>query len=208
MSNVAAKIAVACIAVASACAPINHDVRRPLVTDQTPLGMTRADVKAWHLAHGWCVGRTWPSSDEYETCLPYGDAGTSSPPIRSLFHFEGDVMVSAAVYAPVSCGRVCLQVDVHTSNAGPPFVVFDQGLVATPTTAGQSSPLEVEVPADQHRALDAMRVELTARYGEPAWINPTGTAMQWSSSHETIGLFLSADARWTVETHERASSLR
>lgn len=29
-------------------------LRRPLVTDQTPLGTPREQVAAWHVANNWC----------------------------------------------------------------------------------------------------------------------------------------------------------
>jgi len=42
--------------------------RRPLVTDELPYQIARAEVRHWHVSHGWCVRRVWPSTDEFVVC--------------------------------------------------------------------------------------------------------------------------------------------
>lgn len=190
--------------VTAACGPLDRSGARPLVTDGTQLGATRADVKTWHLAHDWCVGRTWASSDEYVTCAPRAYEGQASDRLRSYFRFDGGRQTASAVYAPVPCTRKdCRRpMGVDTALEGPPFVAFDAGLVARPTSAGRDDALAIELPADQRRLLDALALELERRYGPPDWTSPTGTARVWYEGGERIGLFLSRDGLWTVETHE------
>lgn len=193
------------IALALACGPLDRSYRRPLVTDETPLGATRAQVKAWSLDHDWCAARTWDDSDEYVTCTPRAYEGREDDRIHSFFRFEGGALTATAVYAPVACTHAgcSLPIGVSTSLEGPPFIAFDGGLVARPTEAGRGAALAIQMPGDQRRLIEAMRTELVARHGAPDWTSPDGTAMVWDRPSERTGLFLSADALWTVETHER-----
>lgn len=197
------------IGLVAACGPLDRSGRRPLVIDVTPLGTSRAGVKAWHLDNDWCGARTWEQSDEYVTCAPRayrpgGGSRSGDERIRSFFHFTGETMDASVVFAPVVCTHTdCnLRLGVDGWKAGPPFIVFGAGLIATPTTAGRDAAQSYEMPGDQRRLLDAMKLELVRRYGEPDWTSANGAAMTWHQPTDEIGLFLAADALWTVETHQ------
>jgi hypothetical protein len=112
--------------------------------------------------------------------------------------------VASAVYAPVPCThRDCRwPIGVTTSLQDPPFVMFDAGLVDQPTEVGQQAALQIIMPGDQARTMAALQRELVARYGAPDWTSADGTAMTWHTRGDTIGLFLSGDGLWSVETHE------
>lgn len=190
--------------VAAGCGPLDHSGQRSLVTDETPLGTRRAEVHAWQLANDWCEARTWTRSDEYVTCVPRAYEGREDDRLHTFFRFEGDVAVASAVYAPVPCThRDCtFPLGVTTALEDAPFVVFDDGLVTAPTTAGREAALSIQMPGDQARLMDALSRELVARYGLPAWTSASGTAMVWHAPREQVGLFLAADGMWTVETHQ------
>jgi hypothetical protein len=192
-------------AAVAACGPVDKSAKRPLVSDETPLGMARAEVKSWHTGHDWCVGRTWEESDEYVPCNdPVMKGAGAEGPIRSFFHFDGERLISSAVYAPVSCTRAACRhpIQVGTELEGPPFIAFDAGLTETPVDAGRGAPPEIELNEDVHNTMDAMRKELERRFGAPVWKNAQETAMVWQGTGEQVGLFVSADARWVVEAHQ------
>jgi len=192
------------VAATAACGPVDRSMKRPLVIDETPLGTPRAEVKRWHLEHDWCEGRTWDASDEFRACQ---DGGSADGRAYSLFRFEGAGLVAAAVYTPVVCTRNDCRtpLGIDTELEGPPFVAMKEGLVATPTDAGREAAPDMEVPADQRRLLDALKVEIEARMGPPAWSNGHETAMVWNGNGEAAGLFLTTDAMWVVETHQAAA---
>ena len=54
-----------------------------------------------------------------------------------------------------------------------------------------------------HDLIAALRKELEGRFGPPAWVNERKTAMVWQAEARKIGLFVSADARWVVEVHQK-----
>ncbi|HVV81571.1 MAG TPA: hypothetical protein VHE35_00785 [Kofleriaceae bacterium] len=195
---------IAAALLAAGCAPLETTGQRGLVTDQTPLGTTREEVRSWHLAHDWCAARTWEQSDEYITCSPQVYEGHDDRHIHAFFRYDGDTMVSSAVYVPISCTRPDCHwpLGVSTSLEEPPYVEFKHGLIARPTEAGRATALGITMPADQQRNMDALRIELADRYGQPDWTSPAGTGMTWHTPNEDIGLFLSADGLWTIETHE------
>src|SRR4051812_8193149 len=93
----------AAAAVVAACGPLDHSGQRGLVTDETPLGMSRADVRVWNLANDWCQARTWERSDEYVTCTPRVYEGHEDQRLHAVYRFENDTTVASAVYAPVPC---------------------------------------------------------------------------------------------------------
>src|SRR5690242_12594052 len=64
--------------VASCVSGVPH---RPLVVDDTPYGANRRDIRAWHLRHGWCMGRVWAMTDEFVRCDERPEANPTDPPI-------------------------------------------------------------------------------------------------------------------------------
>lgn len=191
---------------AAGCGPLDRPKDRPLVVDETPLGTPRGEVKRWHEDHDWCVQRRWDHTDEYTLCNdPLVGGRQHEGPIRSFFRFEGDRLVASAVYAPVACkSSGCTSpIQVQTSLEGPPFVIFDEGLTASSVDAGREAPPDVELSKEVHDLVAALRQELEGRFGPPAWINERKTAMVWQAEARKIGLFVSADARWVVEAHQK-----
>ncbi|HEX4456053.1 MAG TPA: hypothetical protein VH143_34570, partial [Kofleriaceae bacterium] len=80
-------------------------ITRSLVTDRLPYELSRAEVRAWHAQHGWCIRRTWPSTDEFVVCdaiHPYMNLHT--PPMYAMARYDAtNRSVAYATFTPVPC---------------------------------------------------------------------------------------------------------
>ena len=192
------------------CGGTSRSVRRSLVTDNIRPGAERSKVRAWHLAHDWCQRRTWSSTDEYQVCDPHPYLDRSTPAMHALFGYAGGRARSMALFIPVPCrmyGRCDRVRPKKASSRDLPFVELETGLVADLAGRGQRSAPTGYLPSMQRRMLDGLAEELEARYGEPIATNRKGTARIWRTPrHEIVGLFLSPNGTWVVETHEFATA--
>src|SRR6266540_4745289 len=76
------------------CGGSQRALRRPLVTDETPLGTPRAQVVDWHREHGWCADESpHPAMAVFRPCdRPNRDQ------IVVMLAFANDKLAAASVY--------------------------------------------------------------------------------------------------------------
>ncbi|HEV7554579.1 MAG TPA: hypothetical protein VGO00_03930 [Kofleriaceae bacterium] len=182
--------------------------RRPLVTDQLPYQVARADVRHWHVSHGWCLRRTWPSTDEFVVCdqlHPYINSRT--PPMYSMTKYDAaGVSIAYATFTPVPCrmyGR-CDRIYGRTVYAAEhDFVDHQHGLYDHLADRGRAAQREdVGLPPMQNRMRNALATELDHRFGAPTWQDPGRYGTTWSTQSSEIGLFVGGRGAWVIETHE------
>ena len=167
--------------VLSACgSAASSSMRRSLVTDYLHHGELRDDVIAWHDAHRWCRGPTSGGFDVFEACH-VAMLDRHAPPVAVKVEYLDGFAVAVEVLVPVPC-RV------------------------TGFCDRMPSPSELESPGDvpsmQRKTLDALEVELDARYGTPSWLDPAHTRMRWLTlTGETIVLALDARGASVDEVH-------
>lgn len=183
-------------------------VQRPLVTDQLPYQVARADVRAWHMRNGWCVRRVWPSTDEFVVCdaiHPYMNLKT--PPMYSMTRYDaGNRSIAYATFTPVPCrmyGRCDSILGRTTYPAEHEFVDHWSGLYAHLADRGRATGGEpVGPPAMQQRMFKMLSAELDRRFGTPTWREPHEYGETWATTTSEIGLFVAGRGGWVVETHE------
>jgi hypothetical protein len=186
--------------------------QRPLVTDALPYQVARADVRAWHEQHGWCLRRHWPSTDEFVVCdaiHPYMNLRT--PPMYAMARYDNaGRSIAYATFTPVPCrmyGR-CDRIPGRTVyNAEHEFVDHWSGLRDNLAEIGRAAPEEpVGLPSMQRRMVDLLTSELDRRFGAPTWRDPNDYGQTWETPTSDIGLFVGGNGTWIIETHEMRSA--
>lgn len=211
MQRFSLALAVAVIAACHTTPEPATPVARPLVTDQLPYLVSRADVRAWHGNHGWCLRRTWPSTDEFVVCdaiHPYMNLRT--PPMYAMARYDDTGRsIAYATFTPVPCrmyGR-CDRIYGRTVYAGEhDFVDHWTGLRDNLAEIGRSESTQpVGLPSMQRRMVDLLAGELDRRFGAPSWRDPHDYGQTWETPTSEIGLFVGGNGGWIVETHELRS---
>ena len=178
-----------------ACASSPRELRRPLVTDATPLGMERGEVGRWFRTHGWCFDREVAGTVLVQLC------GDAPRPMWAALRFVDRRLVAAAMMVPLQRPRQVTGV--------PPAPVtyprFDEGHPGVrqvprdgpgsyrsgPTSRTVSEAMEV---------FDALAAELEARYGDPVAHGRAPLTRVWHAPHERVTLVV--DHGWVIEQHE------
>jgi hypothetical protein len=179
---------------------------RPLVTDQLPYHLERSKVREWHLGNGWCMRRTWPSTDEFVICNPEY-LNLKTPPMYAMARYDADGgTIAYATFTPVPCrmyGR-CDAVPGRTVYASEhDFVDHSNGLDDRLVDRGRADGnSEIELPSMQVKMFDALAAELRRRFGAPQWQDPHRFGATWATQTSEIGLFVAGRGGWVVETHE------
>jgi hypothetical protein len=180
---------------------------RPLVVDNVPYGADRAAVRAWHLARDWCLRREWPTTDEFVRCDPHPYINPTTPSLFSMIRYDDrGWSVSYAVFTPVPCtmqGR-CDEVVGHTFvNADREFIEPEVGLRVDLAERGRAIKRgPYLLPDMQDRMFSALREEIAGRKVVKTWGDPRGFGETWESHNTVVGLFVSSNGAWIVETHE------
>jgi hypothetical protein len=204
-----AMVAIGCHESASPQTPVQQLVAsRPLVTDQLAYGASRADVRAWHGQHGWCLRRHWPSTDEFVVCdaiHPYLNLKT--PPMYSMARYDAaDRAIAYATFTPVPCrmyGRCDRILDRTVYDAEHDFVDHWSGLRDHLAAIGRDEPQQVRgLPSMQRRMVDLLAGGLDRRFGTPTWRDPYDYGQTWATPTSEIGLFVGGNGSWIIETHE------
>jgi hypothetical protein len=149
------------------CGATRANLRRPLVTDETPLGMSRAQVVDWHREHGWCADYSpHPAMDVFRPCdRPNRDR------MFVLLAFKDDRLAAATV-----------------NVTAPPPGQQPTGFPAPFTQARRSiffgEPARRQVAID---IMDALAAELEARYGAPTYAS--WTERRWQRADETVRIY-------------------
>jgi hypothetical protein len=194
------------------CGGSQSALRRPLVTDQTPLGTPRDQVRAWYAAHDWCVDRSesvWVPRVPHELMHPC--KGLDQHRIRTALFYDRDARLSMAwVFVLVPEDRSPHSTPL-SSRVGPPLSVrYEPG-----PGADERSRAPLRVPPDRDydesrtsvemsdALFDALAVELRARYGQ-ARTTPYGVPV-WKSRREDVSLV--QGGVWIIETHVRRPTL-
>ncbi len=183
-------------------------IARPLVTDQLPYRVARAEVRAWHAQHGWCIRRTWPSTDEFVVCdaiHPYMNLHT--PPMYAMARYDAaNRSVAYATFTPVPCRMYgnCDRIYGRTVYASEhDFVDHWNGLRANLAQIGRDESTQVQgLPSMQHRMVDLLVGELDRRFGAPTWRDRNDYGETWATATSEIGLFVGGNGGWVIETHE------
>jgi hypothetical protein len=174
-----------------------------MIVDAIPYGANRPDIRAWHRAHGWCIRRMWPTTDEFERCDPSKGANQTFPPIFSMIRYDdAGWSISYAVFAPVP---LAFDFAWWESRVNPDHEFVDpaEGLYVDLADRGRA----IERPAAYPRPLAAALSELLAREidkrcGAPTWTADQGWGKTWETKRTELGLFVTSNGHWIVETHE------
>jgi hypothetical protein len=202
-------VAIGCHASAPPQTPEQQIVAaRSLVTDQLPYGVARADVRAWHAQHGWCLRRHWPGTDEFVVCdaiHPYLNLHT--PPMYAMTRYDAaNRSIAYATFTPVPCrmyGRCDRILGRTVYSAEHDFVDHWSGLRDHLAEIGRDEPAQVQgLPSMQRRMVDLLTGELDRRFGTPTWRDPYDYGQTWETATSKIGLFVGGNGGWIVETHE------
>lgn len=193
------------VLVAGCYAQLPRPARRTMVVDDVPYGTQRATVRAWHLAHDWCLRRTWPQSDEFVRCFRGEYLDQKTPPMYTIVRYgSSGASVAYAVFVPVPCRMEgsCDRIDGGaTWPAERPFVDPRRGLDADLSARGRAvQHPEAPLPEMQRLMFDALAPELDARCGRPTWHDGYGAT--WRTRRSELGLFVGGNGAWVIETHE------
>ena len=181
---------------------------RPLVVDNVPYGANRQAARAWHLAHGWCVRRTWPTTDEFERCDPRPQANPTIQPIFTIIRYDASGgSVSYALFTPVQFLDPDRGARLHwwesKTNPDHEFVDPASGLLTGLASRGRAISQPSYPPEEeQWRLFDALAAELDKRCGKRAWAEDRGWGAIWHTKASEIGLFIASNGHWIIETHE------
>ncbi|MBX3159210.1 MAG: hypothetical protein KF773_24795 [Deltaproteobacteria bacterium] len=187
--------------------PSTLPTQRPLVADQLPYLVDRADVQRWFLRNDWCRRRTWAQTDEFVICNPRPYLNPTTPAMYTLARYDDEGRVVAfAVFTPVPCrmyGR-CDGILGRTFYAAEDeFVDRSNGLRQHLADRGRAvEPQRVGLPDMQQRMFDALTAELGHRFGRPTWQDDLRYGVTWASRTSEVGLFVAGNGGWLVETHE------
>jgi hypothetical protein len=186
------------------------ETHRSLVTDELPYHFERANVRAWHAQHNWCLRRIWPSTDEFVICTrEYLNLHT--PPMYAMASYDATGRtVAYATFTPVPCrmyGR-CDAIYGRTFYAAEhEFVDHSNGLYPDLAERGRDvGASDFELPPMQLKMFDALSAELRRRFGAPEWQDPHRVGATWTTPTSQIGLFVAGRGSWVVETHELRAS--
>ena len=185
---------------------------RPLVVDNVPYGANRQAVRGWHQAHGWCMLRTWPTTDEFERCDPRPEANPTFQPIFTIIRYDASGgSISYALFVPVRFmeveGSYVRGDHLHwwESKTTPDhdFVDPATGLMTDLASHGRAIDQPSFPPEEeQWRLFDALAAELDHRAGKRAWAEDRGWGAIWKTKASEMGLFIASNGHWIVETHE------
>jgi hypothetical protein len=181
---------------------------RPLVVDNVPYGANREAARAWHLAHGWCIRRTWPTTDEFERCDPRPQANPTVVPIFTIIGYDANGgSVSYVLFTPVQFlsreRAMHLRWWESKTNPDQEFVDPASGLLTGLAARGRAIHQPSYPPEEeQWRLFDALAAELDKRAGKRAWAEDRGWGAIWRMKASEIGLFVASNGHWIVETHE------
>jgi len=185
-------------------------LRRSLVTDQTPLGSTRAHVRAWFAANGWCGGAApgrWKSDDRdvYRPC-----SGPDRHRIVTDLWFARDRLFFAWVYVRVPSDESPSTTPIWFGVGAPSTVSYEPGSGSEPPSRPPGRrPMrdsdDSRVSAEMAAALiDALSVEIEARYGKPCQREPMRRV--WKTRRESI--YMRVHRGWIVEAHAHSFGQR
>jgi hypothetical protein len=176
-------------------------LRRPLVTDQTPLGTPREQVRAWHRANGWC-GPAEPQRIEiYRPC----DGPDRRRVATQLVFDSEDRLIFAAVFAKVPRGGASARGEhVYYSKAPQPApsTRYEPG-PASDRVAREPRASVIRYERSEERGdlagelLDALAFEIVARHGEGQ--EPAPGLRMWKTTGESIFMYVLRG--WVVEAH-------
>jgi len=169
------------VAFVTACGASAVKVRRPLVTDKTPLGTKAGLVECWFAAHGWCVDKRDEDRVRARLCDP------TAPVLFTVLTFRDGVLVQADVAVPV----------------GP----AQQGALMPYPSVSSPGPHQLRSRSgdDANGLLDALAFELETRYGTPVDSGGHEPRLTWVTGQERIVLYLERGRRWIVERHTRVA---
>jgi hypothetical protein len=164
------------------CGGSQAALRRPLVTDQTPLGTPRAQVVDWHREHGWCADDSpHPAMLVFRPCdRPNRDQ------MFVMLAFADDSLSAAIV-----------------SIFAPPPTAPRRSLPAPFPPPRRKTERDVALDI-----MDALAVELAARYGPPT--QSSWTEKRWERPGESIRLSwvdLGAEMYMVSEAHETPATI-
>jgi hypothetical protein len=193
------------------CGGSQAALRRPLVTDQTPLGTPRDQVRAWYAAHDWC-----PDTSELVVAprgphdLVHPCNGPDQFRIRTALTYDRDARLAMAwVYVLVPEDRSSRAVP-SWPRVGPQLSTrFEPGPGADARSRAplRAPPDRVYEPRTSDemsdRVFEALAVELRARYGDPH--STRNGVPEWRYRREAI--YLVPMGAWIVEFHVRRSTL-
>ena len=197
----------------ASCVPEQLPAHRPMVVDNVPYGIDRWVVRAWHFAHGWCMAREWPTTDEFVRCDVHPYINPTTPTMFSMIRYDDQGWsTSYAVFTPVPCtmqGR-CDEVVGHSYlNPDREFIEPGVGLTLDPTERGRAIERpDTAMPDMQERLYSALRTEIAGRRVVQTWVDTHGFGETWESPNTEVGLFVSSNGAWIVETHEIKPQLR
>ncbi len=163
---------------AVSCGASNPNVRRPLVTDQTPLGTDSRAVMRWFGSHGWCFAEPEDARVRARLC------DHDQPAVSALLTFRDDVLAQVDVLVPVGPARTGAPMPYRAGSPGSPDLVERRD-------------------DDAGALVDALAHELEARYGKPSAAG--GPGLTWTTDRERIVLYLEWNRRWIIERHARVS---
>jgi hypothetical protein len=198
------------------CGGSQANLRRPLVTDQTPLGAPRATVDVWYAENGWCGGRReapgWQARgivvEQYSPCK-----GPDHRRITALLFFDRDerlAMASVYVLVPPD-DSPATEEPLYFGVAAPAIGVrYEPGSVRERPRREALRRRPREVHRDRSSSdmglavLDALAFEIEARHGEGE--RPAPVLRWWTTNREVI--YMHVEGPWVIETHARKSPLR
>ena len=186
---------------------------RPLVVDNVPYGADRAAVRAWHVAHGWCFGHAFPTTDVFSHCEAHPYLNATTPGMLSMVRYDDrGWSMSYAVFTPVPCtmqGR-CDELLSHPAANPDTEFVDGEGLVRDLADRGRWLERgDTVLPDMPSRMYDALRTEIAGRHKlHRTWADPHGFGETWETPVTEVGLFVSSNGAWIIETHEIKPTLR
>jgi hypothetical protein len=163
-------------------------IRRPLVTDKTPLGTPRERVVAWHHANGWC-----------ETAAPVLTAQVE------VFHpceLPDRHMLLVVLAFSADDELVGATVTVHVPPPERPTNALPGSAFRSTAPRGSFDHRHAAV-----RVMEALATELEARYGAPT--TASWTERVWFTRTERIQLrWVAIDDEMFVVNEEHAAIAR
>jgi len=106
-------VVIALFVIGCAGGPATPAPRRPLVTDELPLGLDDEDVLAWYLDHGWCPVALAANRVVFRTC------GSGQPVIVSELRFEHGRLAVAEVRTRAGDDLDALTAEVEARHGRP-----------------------------------------------------------------------------------------
>jgi hypothetical protein len=176
-------------------------LRRPLVTDETPLGTPREEVRSWYALNGWCEeSRPIPTTRDVVMYRPCG--GEDRRRIATVLRFAEDGTLYAAwVYAKVpSPDSTPIRIDMPQTMkvySGPISIRERPMSPYMQTDASVRRPRPEERDEASEQLVDALAMEIEARHGKGEEVAPF--VRSWKTEREWILMY--AQGTWVVEAH-------